>query len=62
VYLLYADEGVLQKFGHQRVSVSGQLEEEPVVSYGTHLVRRKVTVRSIQNNELPQQEIERFVQ
>ena len=62
VYLLDADEGVLQKFGRQRVSVSGLLEEQPVVSYGMHLVRRKVAVRSIESNELPQQEIERFVQ
>lgn len=62
VYLLYGDQSTLQKFGRQRVRVGGVLEQEPVMSYGMHLIRRKIAVRSIDNNELPEREIERFVQ
>jgi len=61
-YLLYGDLPTLQKFGRQRVKVTGALEQEPVESYGTHLIRRKITVRSIDTAEMQTSEIERFVQ
>jgi hypothetical protein len=61
-YLLFGDIPTLKKFERKRVSVSGLLEEEPVVEYGLHMIRRKLAVRSIENNELSEGVIEELVQ
>ena len=61
-YLLYGDVSTLQKFERRRARVSGTLEEEPVIRYGMHLVRRRITISSIETDEPTEREIERFVE
>jgi len=48
----------LKKFERQRVTVTGTLKEEPVVEYGTKMVSRRISVRSIKRSEVPRSEIE----
>jgi hypothetical protein len=60
-YLLYSDEVPLGKFERKRVSVSGLLEEESFVEYGTQMIRRKIVVHAIESNELPKDAIEGLV-
>jgi hypothetical protein len=60
-YLLFGDKESLQRFERRRVSLSGVLEEEPVIEYGMRLIRRKIEVRSIENSELSTDAIENLV-
>lgn len=60
-YLLFGDKETLKKFERQRVKVTGLLEEEPVVEYGTRMIRRKIAVRSIERSELPKDAVELLV-
>jgi hypothetical protein len=60
-YLLYGDIPTLERFERKRVSVRGLLEEEQIVEYGAQMIRRKITVRSIESSELDKQAIERLV-
>lgn len=61
IYLLYGDKKVLEGFERKRVSVSGLLEEEALVKYGSEMIRRKILVHSIESNELPKAAIEALV-
>jgi hypothetical protein len=61
-YLLYGDIATLAGFERTRVNVSGLLEEEAVVEYGTEWIRRKITVRSMESSELSEQAIEELVE
>jgi hypothetical protein len=60
-YLLFGDATTLEKFGRQRAKVSGVLEEEPVERYGTKLIRRKISVTSIEGDELTERQVDAFV-
>jgi hypothetical protein len=60
-YLLYGDVPTLKKFEHKRAKIVGSLEEEPLVWYGQHVIRRKLFVSSIEAAELSENEIERLV-
>ena len=60
-YLLYGDVPTLEKFARKRVSVSGLLEEERIVEYGMPMIRRKITVRSMESSELDKDAIEGLV-
>ena len=60
-YLLYGDISTLERFQRKRVNVHGLLQEEPVVEYGTQMVRRKITVQSIETSQLSEQAIEELV-
>ena len=60
-YLLFGDIPTLERFGRKRVSVSGVLEKEPVVQYGVRMIRRKLTVGSIESSELSEEAIEELV-
>src|SRR4029077_6372550 len=60
-YLLYGDAPTLVRFERKRVNVSGILEEEPVFEYGMQMIRRKITVHSIESSELTPQAIEQLV-
>jgi len=43
------------------VNVGGLLEEEPMVEYGTQMIRRKITIRSMERSELSEDSIEGLV-
>jgi hypothetical protein len=43
------------------VKVSGLLEEESIVEYGTQMIRRKIAVRSMERSELSEEAIEGLV-
>jgi len=60
-YLLYGDIATLQRFERKRVSVSGLLEEEQIVEYGVPMIRRRITVRSMESSELDKEVIEGLV-
>ncbi|HWZ81976.1 MAG TPA: hypothetical protein VNW47_05100 [Terriglobales bacterium] len=60
-YLLYGDIPTLERFERKHVNVSGLLEEEPIVEYGTRVIRRKITVRSMESSELREEAIEGLV-
>lgn len=60
-YLLYGDIPTLERFERKRVAISGLLEEDPVVEYGMQMVRRRITVRSVESSELGEQTIEELV-
>lgn len=60
-YVLCGDKTTLEQFSRQRVSISGQLEEESFVEYGTQMIRRQIALRSIESSELPQDAIESLV-
>src|SRR5215475_422895 len=60
-YLLYGDIATLQRFERKRVSISGLLEEERIVEYGMPMIRRKITVRSMESSELDKEVIEGLV-
>jgi hypothetical protein len=60
-YLLYGDMPTLQRFERKRVNVSGILEEEPVVEYGMQMIRRKITVQSMESSEVSGEVLEQLV-
>jgi hypothetical protein len=60
-YLLYGDKSTLEGFERKRVRISGLLEEESFVQYGTKMIRRKILVHSIESNELPKDAIDALV-
>ncbi len=60
-YLLFGDNARLQTFERKRVSVDGVLEEERRLEYGVPMIWRKIEVRSIESNELPNDVIEALV-
>jgi hypothetical protein len=60
-YLLYGDIPTLERFERKRVNVSGVLEEEPVDEYGMKMIRRRITVQSIEGSELSEPAIEELV-
>ena len=60
-YLLDGDIPTLESFERKRVNLSGILQEEPVVEYGMHMIRRRITVHSIDSSELSEQAIEQLV-
>ena len=60
-YLLYGDMPTLERFERKRVEVTGLLEEEAVVKYGVQMIRRKITVRSMESTELSKEAIEGLV-
>jgi hypothetical protein len=60
-YLLYGDIPTLEKFERKRVNISGLLQEEPIIVYGTHMIRRQITVHSIEIDEPSEQAIEALV-
>jgi hypothetical protein len=60
-YLLYGNQTTLGKFERKRVNISGLLEEESFVEFGTQMIRRKIALRSIESGELPQDAIESLV-
>jgi hypothetical protein len=60
-YLLFGDIPSLERFERKRVNVSGLLEEELVVKYGMHMIRRKISVRTMEPSELSEQAIEELV-
>jgi len=60
-YVLCGDKTTLEQFSRQRVSISGLLDEESFVEYGTQMIRRKIAVRSIESSELPRDAIESLV-
>jgi hypothetical protein len=60
-YLLFGDIPLLERFERKRVSVSGVLEEQLVVEYGMHMIRRELTVRTMESSELSEQAIEEQV-
>ena len=60
-YLLYGDKAALRRFERQRVSITGLLDEEPIVEYGTQMIRRKIELRSIESSELSRDAIEVLV-
>jgi len=60
-YLLYGDRATLKRFERKRVSVNGLLEEEQIVEYGMAMIRRKITVRSMESSELDKDVIEGLV-
>jgi hypothetical protein len=60
-YLLYGDVPTLERFERKRVNVSGVLEEEPVDEYGVRMIRRRITVHSMESSELSEQAIEELV-
>jgi hypothetical protein len=60
-YQLYGDKAALGSFERKRVTVSGLLEEESFVEYGTQMIRRKIVVHSIESNELSKDAIEALV-
>jgi len=51
----------LERFERKRVNVDGLLEEEPMVAYGTQMIRRKITIRSMERSELSEESIEGLV-
>jgi hypothetical protein len=60
-YLLYGDIPTLERFERKRVNVSGVLEEEPVDEYGMKMIRRRITVQSIEGSELSEPAVEELV-
>lgn len=60
-FLLLGDKSVLQRFVGKPVIVSGMLEQEPVEQDHLQMIRRTITVDSIESNELSEQELEEMV-
>jgi hypothetical protein len=60
-YLLYGAIPILERFERKRVNVSGVLEEEPVDEYGMNMIRRTITVHSMESSELSEEGIEELV-
>jgi hypothetical protein len=61
-YLLFGSIPTLEKSERQRINVSGILEEKPVDVYGMKMIRRSITVHSLENNELSAQALEQLVE
>lgn len=60
-YLLYGDIAAFRTFQRKRARIVGSLAVEQLVSYGVHVMRRKVFVSSIESSEISEGEIERLV-
>jgi hypothetical protein len=60
-YLLYGDIPTLARFERRRVNVSGLLEEQQVIEYGMKMIRRKISVRTMESSELSEKEVEGLV-
>jgi len=60
-YLLYGDAANLERFERKRVNLSGVLQEEPAAEYGRQMIRRRITVHSMESSELSSPAIEQLV-
>jgi hypothetical protein len=60
-YLLYGDIGTLERFERKRVKITGSFQQEFLVEYGVHVIRRKVFISSINASDLAKDNVETLV-